>query len=128
MGKAVLVSIDLVIGAEVLKILDAADLKPNVAVGSFLPYHESWRLVFASRQFDAVGESRARKLVYAALKKADFPTHKEPSFMILPMDDPFIRDLRRHHGKPKKMIEGVRLGPETIGKWFIEDGYAYRIS
>jgi len=44
------------------------------------------------------------------------------------MNDPFIRDLRRKHGKLKKVIEGVRLGPETIGKWFIEDGYAYRIS
>jgi hypothetical protein len=128
MGKALLVSIDLDIGAEVLKILDAAGLKPNVAVGSFLPDHESWRLLFASRQFDAVGQSEARRLVYAALKEADFPVHKEPSFMILPMKDPFIRDLRRHHGKPKKVLEGVRLGPESLGKWFVEDGYAYRIS
>jgi hypothetical protein len=128
MGKALLVSIDLDIGAEVLKILDAADLNPNVAVGLFLPYHDSWRLVFASRHFDAVGESGARKLVYAALKKADFPTYKEPSFIILAMKDPFIRDLRRKSRKLKKVIEGLRLGPESLGEWFIEDGYAYRIS
>jgi hypothetical protein len=126
MGKALL-SIDIEIGVEVLKVLDAADLRISVAGWLFLPDHESWWLVLASRQFDAVGEREGRGLMYAALKKAGFPIHKEPSAMILAMNHPSIRDLRRKRGK-LKVIEGLRLGPETIGKWFIEDGYAYRIS
>lgn len=128
MDKAVLVSIDLENGAEVLKILDAADLKPEVAAWLFLPNHESWWLILASRRFDRLGDLEGRKLVYSVWKDAGFPVHKEPSVMILPTSHPFIRDLRRHHGKPRKAVEGVRLGPESLGKWFIEDGYAYRIS
>ena len=46
--------------------------------------------------------------------------------MILTMNDPFIRDLRRQFGKAKN-VEGMRLR-QTIGDWFIEDAYVYRIS
>ena len=43
------------------------------------------------------------------------------------MSDPFIRDLRRRFGKSKN-VAGMRLGLQTIGNWFVEDAYVYRIS
>jgi hypothetical protein len=46
--------------------------------------------------------------------------------MILEMKDPFIRALRRIFGKAKS-VEGMRLGLQTIGDRFVEDGIVYRI-
>lgn len=125
MAKATLVSIDLDRGAEVLKILDDAQLQIKVAVWLFSPDHEDWFLVLASRHLDGLKD--AYREVNEVLNKAGYPFHKTPSIMILTMNDPFIRDLRKRFGKAKN-VEGMRLGLLTIGNWFLEDGYVYRIS
>ena len=125
MDKATLVSIDLDKGEEILKILDGAELRIKVALWLFSPDHDDWRLVLASRQLD---ESRhAYGLVNEALRKAGYAIEKKPLLWVLPMNDPFIRDLRKRFGKAKD-VEGMRLGLQTIGKWFVEDAYVYRIS
>lgn len=125
MVKAVLVSIDLERGAEVLQLLDAAQLQIKVAVWLFSPDHENWFLVLASRQLD--GSRQAYGVVNEALREAGYPIEKKPSMMILPMSDPFIRDLRKRFSKAEN-VEGMRLGLQTIGNWFVEEGYVYRIS
>jgi|ERR1017187_10130635 hypothetical protein len=127
MDKATLVSIDLERGEEVLKILDEAGLRIMVAVWLVSPDHDDWRLVLGSRQFDGAGVRHAYGLVNRALDKAGYPIEKIPTLWILPMNDPFIRDIRKRYGKAKN-VEGMRLRLQTIGNWFIEDGYAYRIS
>jgi len=119
-----LVSIDLDRAAEVLKILDDAQLQIKVAVWLFSPDHEDWFLVLASRQLD--GSKDAYRVVDEALRKAGYPIHKTPSIMILRMNDPLIRDLRRQFSKTKN-VEGMRLR-QMIGDWFVEDAFVYRIS
>jgi len=47
--------------------------------------------------------------------------------MILPMADPFVKELRRLFGKTK-IVEGMRLGGQMIGDRFVQDAYIYRIS
>jgi hypothetical protein len=127
MGKALLVNLDLDIGAEVLKALDAAKLQVKVALWLFSPDHEDWFLVLASRQLDAAGPGEDFGLIHKALDKAGFPLERQPAIMPLRMDDSVIRDLRRMYSKSKN-VEGMRLGPQMIGDWFVEDAVVYRIS
>ena len=125
MGKALLVNIDFERGAEVLKILDSADLGIKVALWLFSPDHEDWFLVLASRQLDGI--RHAYRVVNEALDKAGYAIERMPPIWIKPMNDPFIRGLRKLLGKSKN-IEGMRLGPQMIGGWFIEDAIVYRVS
>jgi hypothetical protein len=127
MDKATLVSIDFERGEEILKVFDSTELRIQVALWLFSPDHEDWRLVIASRQLDGAGSQHAYGLVNDALRRAEYPIEKKPPLWILPMNDPFIRGLRRLYGKSKN-VEGMRLGLQTIGDWFIEDAYLYRIS
>jgi len=55
MGQALLVNIDLDMGAEILRIVDKAGVKVNVALWVNLEEYSDWRLLMSSRQFDAVG-------------------------------------------------------------------------
>ena len=52
---------------------------------------------------------------------------KYPPIMILPMTDPFIKQVRRLYGKSKG-VEGINIGLQLIGDRFVQDGYLYRIS
>jgi hypothetical protein len=127
MGQGLLVNIDIERGAEVLKALDSANLQVKVALWLFSPDHQDWRMVVASRRLDAVGPGEDYGLINEALDKAGFPLERKPSIMVLRIDDPFIRDLRRLFSKAKS-VEGMRLGLQTIGNWFVEDAFVYRIS
>jgi len=127
MDKAALVNIDIENAAQVLAALDKAGLKVSVAVLVLLSEYEDWRLVLASRTFDAAGVLGAYRLVHRALDHAGFPVERQPSLLILRMNDPSIRALRRIFAKTKS-VSGMRLGGQMIGDRFIEDGYAYRIS
>ena len=127
MDKAAFVNVDIERGAEILRALDEADLNVKVVLWLHLPEYEDWRLVLASRSFDAADPREAYGLVHKALDAAGFPIEHTPALLILPMNDPSIRDLRRIFGKAKSVL-GMRLGGQMIGDRFIEDGYAYRIS
>ncbi len=127
MGQALLVSIDLDTGAEILRILDGAKLKVSVALWALLEEYTDWRLVFASRQLDAAGPLEAHGMVNDALRAAGFPIENKPSVLILPMTDPTVRALRRIFGKAKT-VAGMRLGGQQIGNRWAEDAYVYRIS
>jgi hypothetical protein len=127
MDKAALVGVDLGKGAEIVRILDDAGLKVKVALWTYLPEYEEWRLVLASRRFDEVGAFDAYGLLHDALEKGDITLEQTPPVMILNMNSAFIKGLRRIFGKAKS-VEGMRLGGQTIGDRFIEDAYTYRIS
>jgi len=125
MDKAALVNIDLDRGAQVLKVLDSTDLEIKVALWLFSPDHDDWFLVLASRQLD--GSKHSYGIVNQALVKAGYAIEKAPPLWIMPMNDPFIRGLRKIFGKSKN-VEGMRLGLQTIGNRFVEDAFVYRIS
>jgi hypothetical protein len=127
MDQALLVNIDLDSGAEILRIVDKAGVKVNVALWVNLEEYSDWRLLMSSRQFDAVGRHKAAGLVFDALNAAGFPIEKTPTIFILPMTDPTVRALRRIFGKAKT-VEGMRLGGQQIGNRWVEDAYVYRIS
>ena len=127
MGQALSVNIDLERGAEILRILDKADLQVSVALWILLEDYKNWRLLLASRKFDNAGPLEAHGLANDALRAAGFQIESKPSVLILTMTDPFIRALRRYFGKTKN-VEGMRLGGQQIGNRWVEDAYVYRIT
>jgi hypothetical protein len=127
MGKTVLVSPEIDRSAELLDVLDKAKLKVSVALWAYLSEYEEWRLVLSGRQFDSAGIREGYLLLHATLDPAGFTPRNTPNVMIIPMTDPFIRELRRLFGKSKS-VEGMRLGGQLIGDRFLEDAYVHRIS
>jgi len=121
-----LVNLDIKRGSELLDALDHAKLKVTVALLVYLPEYEDWRLVVSARRFDSLDPRDAYRLLHDSLAAVGFTPEKTPTVMILPMTDPFIRDLRQL-GKTKS-VEGMRLGGQMIGDRFIQDAYVYRIS
>ena len=127
MGQGLLVNVDLDTGAEILRIVEKAGVKVNVALWVKLEEYSDWRLLMSSPQFDAAGPGRASGLVFDALVAADFPVERTPTILILPPTDSTVRALRRTFGKAKT-VEGMRLGGHMVGKRWVEDAYVYRIS
>ena len=66
-------------------------------------------------------------MLHGLLADAGVTLEKTPPVMILPMSDPFIKELRRIFGKAK-IVEGMRPGGQMIGDRFVQDAYTYRIS
>jgi hypothetical protein len=126
MGKALLVAADLSIGKRLLDALDSAKIPISVALWFYSPEYEDWRFVLASRRLDQAGLFNAYGLVHDALEKAGVTLRETPSLLILGMNDPFIRELRRAFAKTKS-VEGMRLGNQLFGDRFIEDSIVYRI-
>jgi hypothetical protein len=127
MDKVALVNLDIERGAELVGALERANLKTAVALWAVLPEYEDWRLILAARQFDSPHAGGGYGLLVDALIAAGITAEKTPPIVILPMTDPFIKELRRLFGKTKR-VEGMRLGGQMIGDRFIEGGYIYRIS
>ena len=127
MGKAAMVSPDISRGLELLDALERAKVKVGVALWAFLSEYEDWRLIVSARRFNSPDLRDAYGLLYDSLAPAGFTPRNTPTIMILPMDDRFIRDLRRLFGKTKS-VEGMRLGGQMIGDRFVQDAYVYRIS
>jgi hypothetical protein len=127
MGQALLVNVDLDSGAEILRIMDTAEVKVSVAAWIVLEEYGDWRLLISSRQLDAAGPGKASGLVFDALHAAEFPVKKTPTILILPMTDPTVRALRRYF-RQNKDVEGERIGGQQFGNRWVEDGYVYRVS
>jgi len=128
MDKSALVSIEVDRGAQILGILDQARFKISVALFVHLSEYETWRLVLAGRQLDGTPRLQdAYGLLHKALDAAGIKYEKSPPILILPMDDPFIKALRRLFGKSRS-VECMILGGQSIGNRFVEEGYVYRIT
>jgi hypothetical protein len=122
--QATLVGPDIDIGREALAALDAAGIKPVVALLAVLPEYGDWRLILSAPSLDQVHLLKAHEQVHAILR-GDF-VYRLPIVMILPTKDPFIREIRGMFSKAKD-VTGMRLGGQTIGNRFIENAYVYRI-
>jgi hypothetical protein len=127
MDQALLVSIDIPLGREVISALEAAGLTVNVALWAWLSEYEDWRLVLASRTLDKEGLRRRYGLVNQATDAAGIAFHRAPEILILKTTDPFIRELRRVFAKSKN-VEGMRLGGQRFGDRSIGDAWVYRIA
>ena len=127
MDQTALVNLEIERGSEKVNILDRAKVKASVALWAYLSEYEDWRMVISSRQFDALRLREAYGLLHTSLDAAGFAPEKVPPVLILPMTDPFIRELRRVFAKAKS-VEGMRLGGQMIGNRFLEDAYVYRIA
>ena len=127
MDKTALVSVDIDRGAELLDILDRAKLRVSVVLWVYLSEYEDWRLVISGREFDVLDLRDAYRLLHNTLAAGGFTPEKTPPIMIVPMADPFIKELRRIFGRARS-VEGMRLGGQMIGDRFLEDAYVYRVS
>ena len=127
MDKAAMVGLDIDRAAELLGALEHAKLKVGMALWAYLSEYEDWRLVISARGLDSLDLRDAYRLLHDSLATAGFTPRNTPSVMILPMADPFIRELRRLFGRTKS-VEGMRLGGQMIGDRFVQDAYVYRIS
>ena len=129
MGQALLVNVDLATGAEILRIVEKAGVKVNVALWVKLEEYSDWRLLMSSRHFEASGPGKASGLVFDAQVAADFPVEETPAILILPMADPTVRALRRYFRRLSgRAVEGTRVGGQQFGNRWVEDGYVYRVS
>ncbi|MGA8109919.1 MAG: hypothetical protein WB974_10810, partial [Acidobacteriaceae bacterium] len=61
------------------------------------------------------------------LKEAGITVWETPTIFIMKTTDPFVRSLRKVFGKAKS-VTGMRLGGQSWGGRFVEDGYAYKIA
>jgi hypothetical protein len=124
MDQAILVGPDIDIGRDAVVALDAAGLKPVVAMMAVFPEYGDWRLVLSSPALEQTRLLKAHEQV-AAVLRGDFVS-RLPVVMIFPTKDPFIRELRKIFGKARS-VAGMRLGGQTIGNRFIDNAYVYRI-
>lgn len=126
MDKGALVSFEVDRGSEIIASLESGGVKVRVALWLYSSEYGDWRLIISSPQFQNLGLREAYRLVNDTLADAGFGVEKLPPILILPLSDPFVRELRRVFGKAKS-VEGMRLGGQTIGDRFVEDAYVYRI-
>ncbi len=124
MDQALLVGPDINVGHEALMALDDAHLKVSVALLAILPEYGDWRLILSSPALDQNHLLKAHEQV-AAVLRGDF-VYRLPVIMILPTKDPFVRELRRVFGKVKD-VTGLRLGGQSFGGRYLEEGYVFRI-
>jgi hypothetical protein len=113
-------------GADVVAALDQSEVKVSVALFAVLPEYGDWRMVLAARAFDELGIRDAYGLLHESLSAAGIGPEKTPIILIFSMKDPFIRDVRKTFREIKN-VEGMRVGPQSFGGRFVEDGYLYRI-
>lgn len=125
MDNAVLVGIDIDLGAKVIAALDAAGVRISVALWMISPEYDDGRLVIASSRLDQRHPLRAYEKVAEVLHERF--SSSPPAILILRMKDPFIVNLRSIFGQAAG-VEGMRLGGQQIGNRFISNAYIYRIT
>lgn len=126
MDTPALVSFDIENGQEVVDALDRDGKAPNVALWAKLPDYESWRLVIASEHLNQDPYQSGYDEINAAIRKAGIPIHRKPAIFLRPMGNPMIQALRRTFASAKDTY-GMRLGGQTFGDKYLEDGFVYRI-
>ncbi len=127
MDHTVLVDIDVKTGEQIVAALSSAGMDIKVAMWATFADYYSPRFVLASTWFDNYDPRPGYEQVGEILRNSKLPTHRFPTLLIMRMTDPFIEDLRRTFSSTSD-VEGMRLGGQTIGGRFLEDGYVYRIT
>lgn len=127
MDRATLVSFDIELGRRVVDALDRSGLKPNVALWAVLEEYGDARLVLASRKLDQKSLRKADEEVFLALQKEEMDFHSLPTTLVYRMSDKFIQALRDTFAKSQS-VDGMRLGSQSFGDRYLEEGYVYRIN
>jgi hypothetical protein len=76
--------------------------------------------------FDVPDLRDAYGLIRKAVDAAEFPIERMPTILVMRTNEPLSRGLRKIFAKTRSVL-GMRLGGQTIGDRFVEDGYVYRI-
>jgi hypothetical protein len=124
MDQATLVGPDVNAGLEAVAALDAAQVKPVVALLALLPEYGEWWLVLSSPSLDQAHQLNAYRKVSEILRGRFVETL--PPILIFPTKDPFIRELRMRFGKAQD-VTGMRHGGQKIGNRYIDNAYVYRV-
>lgn len=125
MATNALVGVDLSEGAKVVSTLENHGIHVRVALWMVTPQFEDGRLVIASEDLPQTDILSDYEKVLEILRESF--TSELPLFSILPLDDDLVRDLRRRFAGTVSLA-GRRVGGETIGNRYIDDGYIYKIA
>lgn len=126
MDKATLVNADIEKGHKAISALESSGFKVNVALWAYFSEYDDPRLVLASRTLDDEGPLDSYRLALDALAKRNLSSGWGSALLILRMNDPFIKDLRKLFSHTSS-VDGMRLGGQSFGGRYISDAYVYRI-
>jgi hypothetical protein len=127
MGETALVGVEFNKSEKLVSALEASGVRVAAALWIQFPEYGDWRFVLASKDLDALDLGDAYMKVNRSLKDAGISVWQKPIIHIMKTTDPFIRALRKVFRKEKDVV-GIRVGGQTWGDRFIEDGYAYKIA
>jgi hypothetical protein len=126
MVKTTLVGPDLERGEEILDALDAAGFPVTVALWILQKDRDDWTLVIGTPVYDQLGAREAYgRLIELLSSTHPFAVHDLP-IRLESNRRPLIKGLRKTFGK-RESVKGMRIGLQSIGDTWIDDGYVYRI-
>ncbi len=124
MADATLVGFDVAAGEKALSALAATGILPTVALWAKTSDYEVPRIFIASPAFDQLTKLEAHGRIADAIEPVF--TWSAPNFVILRLKDKFITALRATFAEAAD-VSGMRLGGQTFGDRYVEDGYVYVI-
>jgi hypothetical protein len=127
MDKAILVELDLKKGGTIVSALEDHGIRVAAALLVKFPEYEDWRLVLAAKKLDALDLGDAYLQVHHITRGAGLTVWETPTLFLMKTTDPFIRALRKTFGKAAGVV-GMRVGGQSWGDRYIEDGVAYKIA
>lgn len=125
MAHPALVSMDVLQGERIVRLLEQAGIKLSLALWLLTDEYSDWRFVISSKSLDPLTPFDQLKKSKDVLRKS-LPVEQTPTLWIMNTQDTFPRSLHKLFSKTKN-VEGMRLGGQFIGNRFIEDAYVYRI-
>jgi len=126
MDRSTLVSFDIEAGNQIVEALDRSGLRPNVALWAVLEEYGDARLILASRRFPQRSLHKADEDLLLALRHEQVDFHQLPTILVYKMADKFIQALRDTFAGTQS-VRGMRLGSQSFGGRYLEEGYVYRI-
>jgi hypothetical protein len=124
MDQTTLVMPDLSAGQEALAVLDQANIEQIAALFMLDEEYGSWRFVLSSPSLDQVHSLKAHEQVHAILR-GQF-VYRLPLLLILPVKDPFMRELRKKlggrinaSGRIPVSLEGLRIAGRYISAGYL---------
>jgi hypothetical protein len=126
-ANAALLGPDLALADEILGMLDAARFPVTAALWAFSEDHlGGWQFVIGTPLYEKLGTSAAYGRLISALRVDDPRSMRFEDVRLMGSREPFVRELRRMF-KRVPFRKGERLGSQSIGGIYINEGLLYRI-
>ena len=125
MAHPALVSLDVLQGQRIVKLLEEPGLKLSIALWLLTDEYADWRFVIAAKELDSLSPFDQLKKAKDILRKS-ISEGQIPTLWIMRTNESFPRALRKLFGKTAS-VDGMRLGNQLIGDRYVEDAYVYRI-